>query len=189
MRSTKLRKHVATVSQILALNEHQLETLADFMGHDLRVHREYYQLPDTVQRVTKLSRLFLSLERGNLVSQHGKSLEELHVTGEGFTSDEDSSDSGDSCDPALEDSVDARRPPTQTDPAPKARQVKRRHFKRRPWTAQEKKDVTEGLQRFILLKKIPGKRDIESSCPVALQTRTWKNIKDFCRNTMTLKQS
>ncbi|XP_033624084.1 uncharacterized protein LOC117287542 [Asterias rubens] len=111
---------LATVSQILALNEHQLETLADFMGHDLRVHREYYQLPDTVQRLTKLSRLFLSLERGNLVSQHGKSLEELHVTGEGFTSDEDSSDSGDSCDPALEDSVDARRPPTQTDPAPKA---------------------------------------------------------------------
>ncbi|XP_033644799.1 uncharacterized protein LOC117304448 isoform X2 [Asterias rubens] len=111
------------------------------------------------------------------------------ITKEGFTSDEDSSDSGDSCDPALEDSVDARRPPTQTDPAPKARQVKRRQFKRRPWTAQEKKDVTEGLQRFILLKKIPGKRDIESSCPVALQTRTWKNIKDFCRNTMTLKQS
>ncbi|XP_071805818.1 uncharacterized protein [Asterias amurensis] len=188
MRSTKLRKHVATVSQILALNEHQLETLADFMGHDLRVHREYYRLPDTVQRVTKLSRLFLSLERGNLVSQHGKSLEELHVTGEGFSSDDDSSDSGDSCDPALEDSVDDRRPPTQTDPAPKDRQVKRRQFKRRPWTAQEKKDVTEGLQRFFLLKKIPGKRDIESSCPVALQTRTWRNIKDFCRNTMTLQQ-
>ncbi|XP_071792889.1 uncharacterized protein [Asterias amurensis] len=145
-------------------------------------------LPDTVQRVTKLSRLFLSLERGNLVSQHGKSLEELHVTGEGFSSDDDSSDSGDSCDPALEDSVDDRRPPTQTDPAPKDRQVKRRQFKRRPWTAQEKKDVTEGLQRFFLLKKIPGKRDIESSCPVALQTRTWRNIKDFCRNTMTLQQ-
>ena len=56
--STKLRKHVATASQILVL-------------HDLQVHREYYQLPDTVQRVTKLSRLFLSLERGNLAFQHG----------------------------------------------------------------------------------------------------------------------
>ena len=62
IRSTKLRKHVATASQILALKDHQLETLADIMGHDLRVHREYYQLPDTVQRVTKLSQLFLSLE-------------------------------------------------------------------------------------------------------------------------------
>ena len=81
IRSTKLRKHVATASQILALKDHQLETLADFMGHDLRVHREYYQMPDTVHRVTQLSRLFLSLERGNLESQHGKSLQELHVTG------------------------------------------------------------------------------------------------------------
>ena len=87
IRSTKLRKHVATASQILALKDHQLETLAEFMGHDLRVHREYYQLPDTaVQRVTKLSRLFLSLERGNLASQHGKSLDELHVNGGKCTS-------------------------------------------------------------------------------------------------------
>ena len=46
IRSTKLRKHVATASQILALKDHQLETLADFMGH-LRVHHEYYQLPNT----------------------------------------------------------------------------------------------------------------------------------------------
>ncbi|XP_022108009.1 uncharacterized protein LOC110988616 [Acanthaster planci] len=81
IRSIKLRKHVATASQILALKEHQLETLANFMGHDLRVHREYYQLPDTVQRVTKLSRLFLSLERGNMPSQQGKSLDKLHVAG------------------------------------------------------------------------------------------------------------
>ncbi len=81
IRSTKLRKHVATASQILALKEHQLETLANFMGHDLRVHREYYQLPDTVQRVTKLSRLFLSLERGNLPSQKGRSLDEVDVLG------------------------------------------------------------------------------------------------------------
>ncbi|XP_022111106.1 uncharacterized protein LOC110990416 [Acanthaster planci] len=55
IRSTKLCKHVATASQILALKEHQLETLANYMGHDLRVHREYYQLPDRVQRDTKLS--------------------------------------------------------------------------------------------------------------------------------------
>ncbi|XP_022109705.1 uncharacterized protein LOC110989543 isoform X2 [Acanthaster planci] len=84
IRSTKLRKHVATASQILVLKEHQLETLANFMGHDLPVHREYYQLPDTVQRVTKLSRLFVSLERGSLPSQWGKSLDDLHINGDSF---------------------------------------------------------------------------------------------------------
>ncbi|XP_022106621.1 uncharacterized protein LOC110987824 isoform X2 [Acanthaster planci] len=68
------------------------------MVHDLREHHEYYQLPDTVQPVTKLSRLLLSLERGNLPSQQGKSLDDLHVTGGGCTSEEDSSNSGDSSD-------------------------------------------------------------------------------------------
>ena len=81
IRSTRLRKHVATACQMLALKENQLDSLAKFMGHDLRVHREYYQLPDTVQRITRLSRLFLSLERGNLQSQQGKSLDQVHVTG------------------------------------------------------------------------------------------------------------
>ena len=57
-------------------------------GHDLRVHREYYQLP--VARYCpegyKLSRLFLSLERGNLGFPTWKSLDELHVTGGKCTS-------------------------------------------------------------------------------------------------------
>ncbi|XP_022095891.1 uncharacterized protein LOC110982058 [Acanthaster planci] len=97
IRSTKLHKHVATASPILALKEHQLETLANFLGHDLQVHHKYYQLLDTVQWVTKLSRLFLSLERGNLSSQQGKSLDDLHVTG-GFTCEENSSDNGESSD-------------------------------------------------------------------------------------------
>ena len=58
----------------------------------------------------------------------------------------------------------------------------------RPWTVEEKRDVMEGLQRFFLMKKLPGKRDIETACPVALATRTWRNIKDFCKNTMKLYQ-
>ncbi|XP_022112049.1 uncharacterized protein LOC110991147 isoform X2 [Acanthaster planci] len=159
------------------------------MGHDLKPHREYYQLPDTVQRVTKLSRLFLSLERGNLSSQQGKSLDDLHVTG-GFTSEEDSSDSGDSSD-SSEDSCDESVENGQLpgvaaasrtrEPSPPSRRVKRR-----PWTTAEKTDVQEGLRKFFQLRKVPDKLDIEAACTVALQTRTWRNIKDFCRNTMKL---
>ena len=57
---------------------------------------------------------------------------------------------------------------------------------RRPWTTAEKTDVQEGLRKFFQLRKVPGKLDIEAACTVALQTRTWRNIKDFCRNTMKL---
>ncbi|CAH1106923.1 unnamed protein product [Psylliodes chrysocephalus] len=37
--STKLRKHVATAVQLLNLKENELDSLATFMGHDIRVHR------------------------------------------------------------------------------------------------------------------------------------------------------
>ena len=79
LRSTKLWKHIATASQMLALTEQQMELLASFMGHDLRVHREYYQVPDTVLRVAKLSKLFIALEKGTLPSQEGKTLDDLSI--------------------------------------------------------------------------------------------------------------
>ncbi|ESO91856.1 hypothetical protein LOTGIDRAFT_163215 [Lottia gigantea] len=43
--STSLRKHIATVSQILSLKENEMDALAGFLGHDIRVHREFYRLP------------------------------------------------------------------------------------------------------------------------------------------------
>jgi len=42
--STRLRKHVATMSQIMNLKKNELDMLASFMGHDLFVHRNYYRL-------------------------------------------------------------------------------------------------------------------------------------------------
>ena len=44
--STKLRKYVATVSQILNLEENELETMERFMGHDINIHPAFYRLPE-----------------------------------------------------------------------------------------------------------------------------------------------
>jgi len=38
-----LHKHIATMSQILHLKNNELDQLAQFMGHDIRIHREYYR--------------------------------------------------------------------------------------------------------------------------------------------------
>ncbi|XP_008188106.1 uncharacterized protein LOC103310706 [Acyrthosiphon pisum] len=38
--STKLRKHIATMSQLLNLSTNDREQLANFMGHDLAIHNE-----------------------------------------------------------------------------------------------------------------------------------------------------
>ncbi|KAL1246784.1 hypothetical protein QQF64_034846 [Cirrhinus molitorella] len=45
LRSTNLRKQIATISQVINLKDNELDQLADFLGHDIRVHREYYRLP------------------------------------------------------------------------------------------------------------------------------------------------
>ena len=75
--STNFRKHVATLSQILNLKNNELDLLAQYMGHDVRVHREFYRLPNDVLQTSKLAKLFLLMESGQLASQKGKSLDEL----------------------------------------------------------------------------------------------------------------
>ena len=55
--STKLRKHVATVSQVLNLRDNELDHLANFLGHDVRVHWDFCRIPDSCTQVTKISKL------------------------------------------------------------------------------------------------------------------------------------
>lgn len=49
--STRLRKHVATVSQILNLSEGDLEQLASFMGHTKDIHKNFYRLSESAFQV------------------------------------------------------------------------------------------------------------------------------------------
>ncbi|MEQ2213847.1 hypothetical protein XENOCAPTIV_022090, partial [Xenoophorus captivus] len=66
LRSTKLRKEIATTSQILNLKKNELDQLADFMGHDIAVHRQFYRLSEPTVQHAKISKLLLALEKGKL---------------------------------------------------------------------------------------------------------------------------
>lgn len=77
--STSLRKHVATVTQVLNLKDNELDMLAKFMGHDIRVHREFYRLPSDVLQTSQLAKIFMLMESGDLAAHKGKSLAELMV--------------------------------------------------------------------------------------------------------------
>ncbi|KAH9645932.1 hypothetical protein HF086_011394 [Spodoptera exigua] len=46
--TTKLRKHLATLTQMFNLKDSNIEQLANFMGHTQAVHRQNYRLPDDV---------------------------------------------------------------------------------------------------------------------------------------------
>ncbi|XP_063781021.1 uncharacterized protein LOC134929192 [Pseudophryne corroboree] len=81
--STRLRKHVATLSRVLNLSDTEMDQLADFLGHDIRVHRQYYRLPEGTLQLAKLSKLFVALEQGRMAEFRGRSLEEISIDPDG----------------------------------------------------------------------------------------------------------
>ncbi|KAJ8306755.1 hypothetical protein KUTeg_015692, partial [Tegillarca granosa] len=64
--------------EIFALLNNELDVLAKFMGHNIKVHREYYRLPENTLQLAKVSKILLNLESGNLKGT-GKTLEEIEV--------------------------------------------------------------------------------------------------------------
>ena len=79
LRGTRLRKHVATLTQLLNLRENELDALADFMGHDIRVHRQFYRLSSDTMQLAKISKVLLNMERGHVDRMRGLNLDEVTV--------------------------------------------------------------------------------------------------------------
>lgn len=77
--STRLRKQVGTLSQLFCLKDHELDILAKFMGHDIRVHREYYRLTEDTLELAKVSKILFAMETGKLSDISGKSLDEMQM--------------------------------------------------------------------------------------------------------------
>jgi len=42
LRDTVLRKHIATYTAMLRVEENQISDLANFMGHDKQIHKDVY---------------------------------------------------------------------------------------------------------------------------------------------------
>lgn len=78
LRSTKLRKQVATMSQLVNLQNNELDILARFLGHDVNIHREYYRLPEDHIQVAKVAKLLQASEKGQDIT--GMKLSDIQVT-------------------------------------------------------------------------------------------------------------
>ncbi|XP_039528982.1 uncharacterized protein LOC120480105 [Pimephales promelas] len=77
--STKLRKQIGTLSEVLNLSNTELDQLADFLGHDIRIHRQFYRLPEGTLQLAKMSKILLALEKGRLADFKGKNLDEIII--------------------------------------------------------------------------------------------------------------
>ena len=88
--STRLRKHIATLSTVLNMNETEMDQLATFMGHDLRIHRQYYRLPEATLQLAKISKVLMALEQGRLGEFKGRNLDQIEIDPEGLAHNSDS---------------------------------------------------------------------------------------------------
>ncbi|KAK5650136.1 hypothetical protein RI129_001165 [Pyrocoelia pectoralis] len=78
--SNKLRKQIATVTQILNLKPEESKQFSNFMGHTQKTHDEFYELPVDIYQTAKVSKLLLMMEKGTIPLEYkGKSLEEINL--------------------------------------------------------------------------------------------------------------
>ncbi|XP_073703962.1 uncharacterized protein [Garra rufa] len=188
--STKLRKHIATMSKILNLNENEADQLADFLGHDIRIHRQYYRLPEGTLQLAKMSKVLMAMEKGTLTEFKGKKLDEIEID-----PNEQLETQGDEM--SSEDEEEPRDLP-KTTPAEKdhpsfcqmqcpSKEQDSSSLSKRKWDNTEVQAVERNMITFIQTCKVPGKKDCESCIKAepALKNRTWTGVKNYVRNRIT----
>ncbi|XP_056448662.1 uncharacterized protein LOC130384480 isoform X1 [Gadus chalcogrammus] len=203
LRSTQLRKHVATLSRVLNLKNNELDQVADFSGNDIRVHRDFYRLPVPTTQLAKISKLLLSMEKGHLSGMQGKSLDEIEIDDEMVLSDAEANDDGskyDSSDTAdlpsecvTSEPVETASWSTITEQLHDTKYIGKdsgkehgsRRAKKKVWS---KVEVAAVMRHFKdpIRKGIPASinecRHCKQAEGPALTHRTLQNIRDFVRN-------
>ncbi|XP_043094725.1 uncharacterized protein rnf214 isoform X2 [Puntigrus tetrazona] len=207
--STRLRKHAAILSTVLNLTEMQMDQLANFLGHVIKIHCELFRVPEKTLQLAKICKILMALEQGRLAEFHGKSLDEIVIDPDEkvLESDEDRIIQEGSS--AVYESVAMEMRPSaerkDMPPPPKKHKPSlplplsgasavRSSFqgqtthKKNPWQQTEVQAVERHMMRFITSFTVPGKTDCEKCLkaePEALRNRDWKNVKFFIYNRIT----
>jgi len=55
--------------------------VADHMGHSINIHTEVYRLQSSILEKTKVARVLIAMENGNISKYQGQNLQEILVDG------------------------------------------------------------------------------------------------------------
>ncbi|XP_016306167.1 uncharacterized protein LOC107661199 isoform X2 [Sinocyclocheilus anshuiensis] len=211
--STRLRKHVAILSTVLNMTGAEMDQLANFLGHHLKIHHEFCRLPEKTLQLAKICKVLMALEQGRLSEFHGKNLDEIVIDPDEkvLESDEDRSIQEGHCsstvyEPKAEETLPPaernemppppkrHKPPSPDEKVPSGASALRTSFKgkttrrKNPWQQTEVQAVERHMMRFITSFTVPAKSDCEKCLkaePQALKYRDWKNVKFFIYNRIT----
>ncbi|XP_063902554.1 uncharacterized protein LOC135122286 isoform X2 [Zophobas morio] len=97
LRSTYLRKQVATLSQLLTMNDNEIGQIAKLMGHSQKVHEQVYRQDELLFQLTGWAKFLTIVDGEELFSYRGKSLDEILTIAQDLPVPEE--------DPALDDHI------------------------------------------------------------------------------------
>lgn len=200
--STKLRKHLATIVQILKMDKNELEQLATFMGHTEKTHAQFYRLPDDIYQTAKVSKLLMLAKSSSIEQYRGKSLNEIHIEENLVEVESDEGNSDGEGERALEDietenkiiagpsNVVKDNPKTLSSTEQQTNLPKKKKTKRTlvPWTKEQKTHTEEFFKNHIIMKKPPRKNEILSlieKYPSVFVNKSWTTIKAYVQNKYT----
>ncbi|KAK7907618.1 hypothetical protein WMY93_016230 [Mugilogobius chulae] len=153
-----------------------------FPGHDVRVHRQFYRLPEGTLQLAKVSKILMALEQGRMAEFKGKGLDDITIDPEDHAL-QDSEDEDENQN--IEEDLDAEMPDEtnetsqpvtiETSSHPSLQAVQRpsrkgpsrtptsarRTVVKRTWNPREVKAVEKHLMHFINSCRVPGKADCD----------------------------
>ncbi|CAG9826873.1 unnamed protein product [Diabrotica balteata] len=187
---TRLRKHLATLTQLFTMSENDMEQLASFMGHTLGIHRSSYRLPDDIYQTVKISKLLLLMEKGKAGQFKGKSLEEIEINLEEDIMEDDDGHNDEVFGEQkneINDVIESKGPECSNNEKKGIMDMKAKNKKRVlvPWTENQKKVVKMYFKTHIKQKMPPKKSECEDLIlknPDILKNKNWLKIKVFVQN-------
>lgn len=194
--STKLRKHLATMVQILKMDKNELEQLATFMGHTEKTHAQFYRLPDDIYQTAKVSKLLMMAKSSNIEQFKGKSLNEIEIE-DNLVEDSEEDNTEEDYDNILgplenrnkmntkfciNDKIDS-----ETSCVEQKKKLVQKKKKRIlvPWTEEQKTITEKFFSNHIKQKLAPKKNEVLSlieKYPNTFANKSWMMIKVFVQN-------
>lgn len=82
--STELRKQIATLSSVLNLKDADRDQFARYLGHNIRIHEDFYRLKLNTLQISKVSKLLLAMQQGRIGDYIGMNLDEMDISPDGM---------------------------------------------------------------------------------------------------------
>ncbi|KAK3920892.1 3-isopropylmalate dehydratase large subunit [Frankliniella fusca] len=180
IKGTALRKHIATMMQLLSLRENELDAVATFLGHNIDVHRHYYRLQESTLQLAKVSKVLLNMERGKVSSMKGLNLDEITVDEE-VDAEEDVQEARE---PEPEEKSPTVESSDEDDPSQPLPPPAKKKNVRHQFSHQEITTIRTYFKNQIKSRKAPNQEEVVKFMEQHknISTPGWKKIKDHVWN-------